>query len=531
MSPLSPFSQLALVPIFVAAATPLMTATFIYIFVLNYDNVGRPILDFFTKKGGGWVGGLIRWVTRPVTSRITNFVREHVAALRRLYWANQAMFAISLDSTAEVVNRVAGTLGDMSEQTWRALWTLNNETIPRKINAALAPIRQTLTRHTQRLDAIEDLNRRVSTEIGTALQALPWGAAGTYVGNFNQWLDSYRHLWAQVFGPIQSRLNELYTQTVPQILERLERLERGGAGGVGQALQGLRNRVEDLERWRENVVMPRLQALEQTVDTLATSVLGDVGEMLRPMLERIIELERHVTTLIPEALQALRDDLEQLRTELEEGIATGLEVFRERIGALELEVFTQIPQRLDAMQLALDTLAAEVFTEVGAGLSALTERIVGVERFLADVVVPRLDLAIGRIEGLEADIRDNVLPRLRALEDILAPAAFAALVLATLRVAAPNLFCRNVTRTTQAICGLDEGWIDDLLSLGLPILVLADLCDFMRLIRAAAGPVVSLFSPLVLGAGSALDCGGAGAPGTLPLNTTALPTPTAALAL
>lgn len=277
--------------------------------------------------------------------------------------------------------------------------------------------------------------------------------------------------------------------------------------------------------------MPRLAALSGAIDALAESLAGQIEGGFTALLERIVELERQVGTIIPAALDALQAQLEQLRTELEEGVETGLEAFRQRIDALETAVFDTVAARLDALDLALEALAAEVFQEVGAGLGVLTARIVELER-LATVTIPaQIDLVRTEIADLRGYIDSTVLPRIASIEALLEPVALGVAVLAALRIAAPNLFCRNVTRTTQALCQMDEGWIDDLLALGLPVLILADVCAFARLIRAAAEPAIAVLSPIALGVGGALECGGQGAPASLPLNTTALPTPQAALAL
>ena len=464
MNPLSLSSPLALVPILAVAATPLVTAGFIYAFYFNYDSTTRPILDFFTKRGGGWVGGLIRWVTRPLVRRIEDFVREHVSAMRRQFYANETMLVVALDSLSDVATRLAGTLGDQAEQIYTALWTLNHETIPRKIEAALTPVRNRLDRHTDRLDALEDLNRRVAVTFGDVLRELPWGVPGGYVTNFETFGARFVQLWRHYWDTTRVQLNRLFDETIPELRRDIADLANRLDVQIDARFDALAARLSDLERWRENVVMPRLQALTEAVDVLAAEIFGEIDRGFAALLERIGQLEAQLEQVIPAEIASLRDALAQLRLELEQGIATGLEAFRERIGSLELEVFTEIPQRLAAMQLALDTLAAEVFTEVGAGLGVLTERIVALEQYVFGELRPLLDLTIGRIEAVETQIRDDVLPRLRSIEGLLEPAAFAVAVGVAMRAIAPNLFCRNVTTATQRLCGLDENLIAQLLA-------------------------------------------------------------------
>lgn len=487
------------------------------------------------RKGWSHVTGFVRDVAtaplRILKKKARAFAIEHINVLIRTAASAAPPVTAAINQTEDMTRRVAGTLEDMAEQTFRALWTLNHETIPAKINAALIPLRNQLNRHTDRLDQLEDLNRQVAGTVGDTLRQLPWGVPGGYVTNWETFLGRFVQLWHLGFDVLRPQLDRLATETVPALARDIADLARRLDVQIDARFDALGARISELERWRETVVMPRIVALEEAFDLLARDVLGDIGDLLRPALERIAELERQLETLIPQRIAELQTQLDQLRLDLEEGIRTGLGAFASRIEALEAEVFTAIPQRIAAMQLAIDTIAAEIFENVGEGLSRLTDRIIRIEEWVFGELREMVELALGRIEALEANIRDNILPRMRALEDLLAPAAFAALVLATMRNVAPNLFCRNVTRTSEVLCRADPGLVDDLLALLVPVLVLADLCAFMRLMQQAASGMVGVLGDLMLGAADLVECRGAGSPPNLPLTTTQLPSPTQALAL
>lgn len=456
-------SALALVWIVAAPLVLAMGALLCLILGLFYVLYLQPMLDWLTRRGGGFLGRLIRWVSRPLTSYVKAFVARHVALLMRSFVTGIAPLVLTLNQLTVLTQRIAGTLADMAEQTWRALWVLRHETVPRLITTALVPIRAQLTRHTNRLDALEDLNRRVAVAVASGLRELPWGSPGNYVGNFQAWLNSYAHLWRQVFEFIQPQLRELRSETIPGLARDLAGLAEDVAR-IGQVrLPALAARVGELEDLVTSTLIRRLDALSDAVDALAATVFEGIEVSFSALVGRIVELERAVFETIPARFETIERDLQTLRDELAEGIRTGLGAFAERVEALERQAFETIPAQIAALQLAVDTIAAEVFEEVGAGLTALTTRIEALERRLSDVVMPQLDLVLGRIEALETRIETDVLPRLRALEDLLAPAAFAALVLATMRAVAPNLFCRNVTDTTRRVCAEPEDFWAQLL--------------------------------------------------------------------
>lgn len=463
---------------------------------LAYSVLFKPLIDVPNKKPRqGWhrVTGFLKDVTyilpRALRRKVNQFGLEHIGVLTRTAGSAAPPVIAAINQLEDTTRRTAGTLEDMAEQTFRALWTLNHETMPRKIAAALLPLRNQLTRHTGRLDQLEDLNRRVAVEIGDGLRELPWGVPGGYVSNFAAWWNTYTALWRHVYDNLTPRLNDLLRDTLPRIRQDISDLSRRLDVQIDARLDALGNRITDLERWAENTAKPRLQALTEAVDLLNDQVFGPVAGGLTALLERVVELERQVSEVIPERFAELERGLAELRIDLEEGIRQGLDTWRQRVTDLEREVFTVLPATLAAMQLAIDTLAQEVFDEVGVGLSALTARIVAIEAEIQDRILPGFDLILGRITALETDIRDNLLPRLRAIEDLLAPAAFAALVIAAMRTAAPNLFCRNTTRVTEEICAADPGLIDELLLLMALLLGPVSITEFARLLQSVTDEV------------------------------------------
>lgn len=229
------------------AITLAVIALFCLIVALGYVLYIQPLIDWVTRRGGGFLGRLITWVTRPVVQYVEGFISRHIQLLVRSFVTGIAPAVVAVNQQAELTQRITGTLADMAEQTWRALWTLRHVTVPRLITAALVPIRAQLTRHTGRLDTLEDLNRRTAVVIGSGLRQLPWGAPGTYVGNFDAWWDSYRHLWRQFFTIAQPRLNDLWANRVENLRDRFNELETQVTRIREEALPGIRQRLGRIE--------------------------------------------------------------------------------------------------------------------------------------------------------------------------------------------------------------------------------------------------------------------------------------------
>lgn len=248
MSPSLTPSLIALIWIVAPAALAAGAVVIGLFVVVTYWFVILPITEWLTRSDGGLLRRIALWPLKKATQATQRFAREHIASLKRWVAANATPLVLMLDQLAEVVQRTAGTLGDMSEQIYEALWTLNHETIPRKITAALVPIKATLTRHTDRLDAIEDLNRRTAVVIGEGLRALPWGAPGSYVGNFSAWWNSYRHLWNQTFNVLMPRVTELWANRVDNLRNRIQAIEHTLDAIQTQGLPAIRQRITELER-------------------------------------------------------------------------------------------------------------------------------------------------------------------------------------------------------------------------------------------------------------------------------------------
>lgn len=472
---------------------------------IAYAILFGPIIDVPHKKPRtGWhrVTGFLKDVTyilpRALKAKVEQFALEHIGVLLRTAGAAAPPVTAAINQFEDMQRRILGTLEDGAEQTFRALWTLNHETMPRRITQALVPIRNTLTNHTRRLDDIEDLNRRVAVSLGNTLRQLPWGVPGGYVTNFQTFLDRFVQLWRHYWDVTRDQLNTLLGQTIPQIRQDVSDLSRRLDVQIDARFDALTNRISDLERWRENVVMPRLSALTEAVDFLSDQVFGPVAGGLTAMLERIGEIERQLREDVAERFAELERGLAQLRLELEQGVETGLEVIRGRIEDLEREVFEVLPATLAAMQLAIDTLAQEVFDEVGVGLTALTARIVAIEQDIQNRILPGFDAILGRITAIEAQIRDDILPRLRAIEDLLAPAAFAALILATLRQSAPYLFCRNVVTAAERACAAPEDRIDELLDLTFLLIGGISIIELARELQAITGVSAAAIDDFVI---------------------------------
>lgn len=461
---------------------------------IAYAILFGPVIDVpYKKPRTGWhrVTGFLKDVTyilpRALKNKVVEFTKEHVGLLIRTAGAAAPPVTAAINQFEDTQRRIVGTLEEMAEQTFRALWTLNHETMPQKIAAALVPLRNTLRNHTGRLDALEDLNRRLAVEVGNALRQLPWGVPGGYLTNWAQFLGRFVQLWQHYWNTTRVQLNTLLGETIPRMRQDISDLTRRFNVQIEARFDALGNRIAELERWRETIVTPRLQALTEAVDALSDQIFDPVTGGLTALLERVGEIERQLREDVAERFAAIELEIGELRIDLEDGIRQGLEVFRARIAQLEQTVNIDIPATLAAMQLAIDTLAGEVLGEVGEGLTALTARIVAIEQEIQNRILPGFDAILGRIEALELQIQNDILPRLRALEDLLAPAAFAAFVLAALRVSAPYLFCRNVVRAATEACAAPEDHIDDLLLAAFALVGGISIIELARELQAITG--------------------------------------------
>ena len=472
---------------FVQAAPPLIVVvvwTLILIFGGGYT-LGE-MMRLAQGKQPLWKKALL-FPVRVVGARINKMVEKLVARASHQFVLASPAIARMLHRIASRVEVVSGELLQLSVETYQTFDYVRRTMTPTLIERAVSPLRTRLDQAFALAQGTATTLTQVSTEIATGLRGLPWGAPQGLPARVRNLMGAINHLWDQFFDITQPRVNELWNVRIPAMLERIEALERGAVAGIGAQVAALRNRVSDLERWRESVAMPRLDALADAVDLLSDQVFGPVAGGLTALLERIGEIERQLREDIADRFTELELGLAELRLDLEEGIRTGLEAFRSRIEALETEVFQVIPATLAAMQLAIDTLAQEVFDEVGAGLTTLTARIIAIEQEIQNRILPGFDAILGRIDALEAQIRDDILPRIRALEDILAPAAFAALVMATLRTSAPYLFCRNVVTSATEACAAPEDRIDDLLAAAFLLIGSISIIELARELQAITG--------------------------------------------
>lgn len=239
---------LAFVIILAPVAVLAMGALLCLILGLFYVLYLQPFIDWLTRKSGGFLGRLIKWTTSPVTNFVKGFVNRHIALLMRSFVTGIAPMVIMLNQLAVVVQRTYGTLGDMSAQILEALRVLRHVTLPNEIAAALAPVKTTLQRHTDRLNTLESLNRQVAVIVGNGLRALPWGVAGTYVGNFDQWMGSYLHLWRQVFTFLTPQVNALRNGVIPQIQRELATLTTKVTRITTVDLPAIRTRLTTIEK-------------------------------------------------------------------------------------------------------------------------------------------------------------------------------------------------------------------------------------------------------------------------------------------
>lgn len=243
-----PAIPLSFVIILAPVAVLAMGALLCLILGLFYVIYLQPFLDWLTRRSGGFLGRLIKWTTSPVTGFVKGFVHRHIELLMRSFVTGIAPMVMLLDQLTVVVQRTYGTLGDMSQQILVALQTLRHVTVPRLIAEAIAPLKTQLQRHTDRLDTLESLNRQVSVIVGNGLRALPWGVAGTYVGNFDQWMGAFAHIWRQVFTFLTPQVNALRNATVPALQRQIDDLRKSVTRITTTDLPSIRTRLTTIER-------------------------------------------------------------------------------------------------------------------------------------------------------------------------------------------------------------------------------------------------------------------------------------------
>lgn len=517
-----------LAPVVVVTA---LTALVCFVILIGFLYFIEPLFAWMTNPNPGFLGRIIRWVTKPAVALVDNFKDHMKALLARTFAGAVRPLNIYLNQYAQLVSETYRLIADLSFSTWEAIDTLTTQTIPREVGKGVAGVKATLANHTRRLDTLESLNRQVSVVIGDALRALPWGVAGSYVGNFERWLDSYRHLWNQTFNFIAPKLNTLATVTVPEIVRDVGRLTARVAALEAGATAELWQRLQALEARIDNAIEPQLDALRQSVDLLAELVTGTVGESLTTLYERVAALETQLEARIETALAPLAERVLELETTLEELLGAGLETLVQRVTQLEAQMVDFIGTATATLAERVTQIEAQLEAFVGTQTAALAARVTALETAIQTQIQLQLDGLLGRIEALETSIATVIVPAINRLEAILEPAAFAALVLATMRTVAPNLFCRNVTETSKALCTADPTLIDDVLAFAFPLLLLADICGLAHAIRSAANLFEPVLRGILEGISSVADCASIDPAPDLPLRAAALPSPTAALAL
>jgi hypothetical protein len=161
----------------------------------------------------------------------------------------------------------------------------------------------------------------------------------------------------------------------------------------------------------------------------------------------------------------------------------------------------------------LDHRLTAHFTRVFHGIDEFIHahvlpRVRAVERAIA-VTIPR---RLWRIEH-----------RLGRIEKALGLGLLSALVFRVLARVAPWIFCRNVKKLGNRVCGLRPGFLNFLLGAGAAMFAFAELCRLIELVATVAARVLpKLIAPLAV-AGAALCDGRHAAAPPLSLQTTTLP--------
>jgi hypothetical protein len=233
------------------------------------------MIRLLTGKQPLWKKVLL-YPARVVAGRIERAIKEQTARASQQFVLASPAVARLLHRTASRVEMVSGAILQTNVATYEALVRLRRTTIPTLIARALVPVNQTLTRHTERLVAIEDLNRRVAVVVGNGLRSLPWGVPGTYVGNFEAWWNTYSQLWRHVYTTLTPRVTTLWNERVPNLRNRIQALEATVRAIQTEGLPAIRLRIGRIEDWLGNL------ASDPT-----TWVLGALGLAAVPALSAV----------------------------------------------------------------------------------------------------------------------------------------------------------------------------------------------------------------------------------------------------
>lgn len=453
--------MVAFVPVVILAPalSIAMFALICLILVLGYFVIIKPAVDWVFDDSPGFLGRAIRWVARPAVSALDRFVQHHIELLSRSFVSGIPPLVTIVNQLAVLVQHTYGTLDDMATQILQALQILRHETIPNEIEKAVKPLVTTITKHTTRLNTLEHLNSQVAQVIGNGLRALPWGVPGTYVGNFAAWWKTYEKLWDQVFSHLTPQLNTLRTQTVPQLRRDLNAV----IGSLGQLTTEVGGQVDSRLDRLENAVnlelRPTVNSLVQSVNALYAAVSGQVATEFVQLFGRVGQLETQLQAIVTGTLQPLEQRVGQLETTVQTTLTTAVQTITQRLTTVETQLQTlvgtttaTIAQRVTDLETQVSRIVLDIPGEITIGIATVTQR----------------------VTDLETYVRTQLEPRITAIEKLLVPAALAATVVAIMRTAFPNLFCRNTTSVTQRLCQLDENLIADLLAGTLVFAVVLD---------------------------------------------------------
>lgn len=175
---------------------------------------------------------------------------------------------------------------------------------------------------------------------------------------------------------------------------------------------------------------------------------------------------------------------------------------------------------LDAVQrdLVLEKLARE--KGIDAVITRVTARIRAGEAALAGEIARVWEYARGRLSR-----------RLSRVEKLVLGGAITAAAVVALDRRFPFWKCSNVRNFNRFLCRLPTGLLAALLAVGVPVLVLSDICRIAGLIRRGADAAEPVLRGLVVVADAALECAASGPAAPLPLEAQAVPDSDLALAL
>lgn len=261
--------MLGFVPLVAPAVAVGLLSVVLLILAVGYIIIFDPLMQFQATKDSGLFKRFVYWAVGKAVAKIKQLGRLHVGRLITSYLARAKPMIALIGNLEELARRVAGTLGDSAEATYRALVTLRTVTIPRLIEAAVAPVRvQAQQARTLAQTAITRLDQ-AEAALGTALRQEKIGNWATLPAQLAGLAHFVGNLHAKTWGNVEARLDRLEKTVYETMTVQIRSL-------IQQAFQVLPQRITALEL--------QVGRITSALGGLSATALAQLQMLLNPAL-------------------------------------------------------------------------------------------------------------------------------------------------------------------------------------------------------------------------------------------------------